>query len=119
MKRLGLQLPSGSLTSSEWAVYVQDAASLVNAEVFAFNATVDDLDGDEYLGVIVSEIGYRRTKRAENSARNDLFNAVGDDGKGNDETLHNLNFAKDGWRIILRNDADDALSILRQEDLWD
>jgi type I restriction enzyme M protein len=116
MNTLSLPLPGGKLPDVEWANIVQEAIGQVDPDAFAFNATVHEIGGKDYLGVIVSEIGYRRTRRAENSARNDLFRAITEGD--NPEPLRNLNYAKDGWRIVLEGEHEDALSVLRAANLW-
>ena len=116
-RQLGLLLPGGRLSDVDWATAVHEAISGVDPDVFAFDATVRDLGGTDYLGVIVSEVGYRRTRRAENSVRNDLFYAV-TDAATEPEQLRNLNYAKDGWRVVVADDHKNALSILRSASLW-
>ncbi|GII25356.1 HsdM family class I SAM-dependent methyltransferase [Planosporangium mesophilum] len=118
LERLGLPVPDGDPTTQAWAVQAQTAAKAVSPESSAFAATVYQIGGDSYLGVIVGEVGYRRTKRAENASRNDLFHAVQPDGEGGTEPVRNLNDAKNGWQIVVTDGATDALAVLRREALW-
>ncbi|MFI5929753.1 class I SAM-dependent DNA methyltransferase [Micromonospora sp. NPDC051543] len=109
-----------------WAAEALAATSSINTDVLAFRRTVAEIGAPDYTGIIVGEVGYRRTKRAENDRRNDLFRAVLVDSGGNpvvDEegktvALRNLNDAADGWAVVIGGGAEDALSVLRAEKLW-
>ncbi len=106
----------GEAGSVTWAAKAKLEASALNPDVAAFRRTTADIHGAEYLGVIVGDVGYRRTKRAENAARNDLFRAEGLNAQGESVHLRNLNDAADAWRIV--TSTSDALSALRSACLW-
>ena len=94
----------------------RDAVKGFVIEAEALKAALNAHPGKQYLGLIVDEVGYRRTKRAENPASNDLFLAV-ESGAAASRLL-NLNDAPDGWKIVASETGDDALSILKAEKLW-
>ena len=115
---LGLEAHEGVVTSPEWATRAASLAKSVSPEELAFAATVVSAPVDPYIGLIVEEVGFRRTKRAENSAPNDLFRATQASASGGEEVIRNLNDAKDGWKTVVTEGARDALSMLREEPLW-
>ncbi|WP_139638147.1 HsdM family class I SAM-dependent methyltransferase [Nonomuraea phyllanthi] len=122
IERSLLELPVGQVRtpvgSVGWAEEVLAAVDSFSTESEAFRRTLNDIGIPDYTGVIVSEVGYRRTKRAENERRNDLFRAVAEGDLGEVVVLRNLNGAPDSWRIETSEGADDALSVLRAEQLW-
>jgi type I restriction enzyme M protein len=109
------EAPHGSI---EWAEGALDLVRGINIDAASLALSVDELGGPDYIGAIVREIGYRRTKRAENERRNDLFRAVRDDGDGNVQVVRNLNNAPGGWSVEVVEGGDDALSRLRAEVEW-
>lgn len=94
--------------------------SSIDVSQIAFSRTVSALASEEsYVGIVVAEIGYRRTKRGETNKRNDLFLAT---VTVNDETtvIRNLslNAAGGKWRISTDASGVEALSQLIKADLW-
>jgi type I restriction enzyme M protein len=112
------QAIDGPHGSAQWAQAALEAVRGLSVEAYAFARTVNEVEGEEYLGVIVREVGYRRTKRAENSARNELFRAVADGEEGAPTAVRNLNDAPETWRMEIAEDGRDALSRLRAELRW-
>lgn len=86
----------------------------VDADAMAFSETVARYaSAEEYVATTVDEIGYRRTKRAENSRPNQLFTASLPDGS----IIRNLNDNPAGWEM--RFDQDDILSRFKEFGIWD
>lgn len=117
-----------TLGEEELAVQFLDDSALVSARQalqsaslgsLAFARTVEETgsDGDSYVGITVDEIGYRRTRRAENTRPNDLFAAT-IEIDGEMRPVRNLNDVADGWQIVLGEGPPDALTILREARLW-
>ncbi len=104
--------------SAAWVEASLVAAKALNIDAEAFTRTVSDLDGKAYLGVIVGEIGYRRTKRAENQARNDLFRAITHDENNDVLVIRNLNDAPETWTVDVTANGEDALSRMCAELRW-
>jgi type I restriction enzyme M protein len=115
---LAVEEPDGPDGSARWAQTALEAVNAINVDAEAFARTVNEVDGERYFGVIVREIGYRRTKRAENAARNELFKAVAEDEEGVRTIVRNLNDAPESWRIEISEDGPDALSRIRAEVRW-
>jgi len=113
----GTTLLSGRGTA-DWGAEALKAASIFNLQSFVLRSVMRDLDEGSYFGLMVDEIGYRRTRRAESDRRNDLFTAVRKDNLGRERRVRNLNSSDDGWEITLADDADDALSYLKAKSLW-
>ena len=92
----------------------------IDIKQIAFSRTVRALADDEsYLGLVVSEIGYRRTRRGESSKRNDLFRAKVTNGKTSTIIRNlSLNSAGGQWVIYRDGSSEDALSQLDVANLW-
>jgi type I restriction enzyme M protein len=119
LDELGLAVESdGAHGSALWAEAALGAVRGLNVEADAFARTVNEVEGEEYLGMIVQEVGYRRTKRAENHARNDLFRAIANGEDGALLVIRNLNDAPATWKMEISADGRDALSRLRSELRW-
>lgn len=114
---LALKIADGVPGTTEWALRANELLKSLSIDAEAFSRTVNEIGGLDYTGVLVGEVGYRRTKRAENERRNDLFRAVVDID-GVTKIVRNLNDASSGWRIMTADDGEDALSVLRKESLW-
>lgn len=86
---------------------------LIDVEVAA---TIEMLRTDEssFLVATVDEIGFKRTRRAEQARTNDLFCAVSPSG----EEILNLNLTSDPWWVEISDDGDDLLAALKPESLW-
>jgi type I restriction enzyme M protein len=117
-----LQVPMEAdidLGTLEGVVVAAELFTAVNLRTLAFASAVASGAGSgSYEGVAVSNIGYRRTKRAESDRRNDLFRAVGE-VDGVVQVIRNLNRTPTGWRMVLGEDGQDALSLLSRSITWD
>ncbi|SDM03014.1 type I restriction enzyme M protein [Arthrobacter sp. ov407] len=117
MATLGVIAPAlASAGDAEpWTKEVATQLASVDPEHIAFAKAVEvTMPGAGYVGLAVSDIGYKRTKRGESNRRNDLF--VGKDTQG--EALRNLNDYPVGWTLEVTDDGTDALSVLRKANLW-
>lgn len=117
MASLGVTVPSlGSIGDVDsWHEEVAGYLAAVDPEHLAFAHAVETTAPDAgYVGLAVSDIGYKRTKRGESNRRNDLF--ASKDSAG--EALRNLNDYPVGWTLEVSDDGEDALSILRKAKLW-
>ena len=114
--RLGLPASDGGAGSARWAEGSIKLLKALQPEMIALRSTIAEANGAEFIGVSVGEVGYRRTRRAENARPNDLFRAVVGEGDA-EEPVRNLSFAPHHWRLLLGGE-DDALSVLRSHDLW-
>ncbi|MBV5247030.1 SAM-dependent methyltransferase [Mycolicibacterium sp. PAM1] len=112
---------SASMTEGDLDLGIA-ALQATQVEADALKETVAELSPAPYHALVVDEVGYRRTKRAENAAPNDLFEAYeAEEGnaQGFGRRLLNLNDAKDGWNVKLVEDGSDALSILKSARIWE
>lgn len=120
--RLGIQHQAiNTSTTNEELDSLLAALQSAQIEADALRETVNALPSQPYHAIVVDEVGYRRTKRAENAAPNDLFEAYEPEDDGSDDEprrLLNLNDAKDGWNVKLAEDGTDALSILKAAKIW-
>ena len=116
--RIGLS-PVNESGTNEWVREVEMTWTPVRVEHDALKHTLDAVADDDYFGLSVDEVGYRRTKRAESDRRNDLFVAVVNAGTSSERRVRNLNLQPDGWTFSLSNDGSDALSFLRAKAIWD
>lgn len=96
------------------------AVSEVSPDEEAFAAAVSEHGSNsEHIGVIVREVGYRRTRRAESTRRNELFTAKLATSEEPKRVVRNLNDVTDeAWEIIADDSGEDALSILRRGVKW-
>jgi type I restriction enzyme M protein len=126
-KEVGFQFDAlglgGTLSLDDGAQieFAQQMLASVDVAQLAFARTVEKVSPDaSYIGMIVNEIGYKRTKRGEASRRNDLFQAVVD-VEGTSEVIRNLslNTARGQWHMVRVDDGEDALSVLSKVALWD
>ena len=100
---------------------IRDAIKAFAVDAEALRITLNAVPGMDYLGLIVDEVGYRRTKRAENPAPNDLFVAMTDNAGSGTKSMRllNLNDVADGWSIHAPATGADALAVLKAAKLWD
>ena len=101
---------------------IRESLKSFNSEGSALNEALIKCPGSDYLGLMVDEVGFRRTKRAENAAPNDLFESflpasVAGTPHPRRRVL-NLNDIPDGWTLETSKAGTDALSILKAANLW-
>jgi hypothetical protein len=106
------------LQTEEDLSLARELLTATDVDQLAFGRAVEAVASNEYyLGIVVAEIGYRRTKRGETSRRNDLFSATVT-REGVTSTVRNLNSAGGHWRITTDVNGSDALSLLSEARLW-
>ena len=99
-----------------------DAIESFNVTQWAFRQSAIAHNSKFYV-LNVSNIGYKRTKRAEYKRPNDLFTAYevsSDDHTLTDDRILNLNSSVNDWRVIPKGSgAKDAMSLLSATLQWD
>lgn len=101
-----------------WAQGLGLLAKEISPGALAFQRTIPEVGISPYLGISVSDVGYRRTRRGESARMNDMFWAIRQTDEGEIVPVRNLNGAPPGWRVEAEQ-PDTALAIMRQAKLWD
>lgn len=117
---LGEAFVIGEELARESLDQIRATVKSLSIEAEAMKTAIASVGTTDYLALIVDEVGYRRTKRAENTAPNDLFAAFApiNTEMETSKRLLNLNDAPDGWSIKTAQDGTDALSIVKAAKLW-
>ena len=120
---LGNEVKQSSITLNECLKLLENAeqeVKLFSALVWSVDTTSKEIEYS-YIASHVSNIGYKRTKRAEYERPNDLFVAEARDSQEEEEPhrVFNLREASASYQLVTDSGSEDMLSTLEAHGIWE